>query len=445
MGLLSKKVQSTPMLEGWGRQALPGQEAFSEDLVRLSKGATLARGLGRSYGDSSLPADPSDRVINTRLANRIIRFDPETCVLRAEAGLSLVELNQLFMSRGYFTPVTPGTKYVTLGGMVASDVHGKNHHVEGCFGQHLLALRIRLADDSIVECTPTQEADLFYGSIGGMGLLGHILEVEFRMQRIPSPWIVMDSERVPGIDDFTKALARAAKYSPMTVGWIDCLSQGSALGRGVLMAGRWATPEECNDPLPAIKQRPFPIELPNWALNPMTAKLFNTAYYWKQFEHHVRAIVGPEQFFYPLDAILHWNRAYGSRGFTQYQCVLPRAAGHEATREFMHLLTNLGGASPLCVIKDCGPEGRGVLSFPLEGISIAVDMAIASDTQRIVDELNAFVIAAKGRIYLTKDRFTRAEDYRAMDPRVDRFHALRDKWDPNRRLRSAQSKRIFGN
>ena len=184
--------------------------------------------------------------------------------------------------------------------------------------------------------------------------------------------------------------------------------------------------------------------LPNWALNATTAQLFNTAYYWKHMEHKGAGLIAPDAFFYPLDAILHWNRAYGPRGFSQYQCVLPRARGPEAVRDFMHLLTKLGGASPLCVIKDCGPEGKGVLSFPLEGTSIAVDMAVSPDIQGIVDRLNEFVIEAGGRIYLTKDRFTRPEHFAKMEPRLPKFTALRDKWDPTRRLRSAQSVRILG-
>lgn len=217
------------------------------------------------------------------------------------------------------------------------------------------------------------------------------------------------------------------------------------MGRGILMAGRWATLEEARAVPPKVaKQMTFPCELPNWVLNPVTAKLFNAAYYRRQLRRKVSRLMAPEPFFYPLDAILHWNRAYGSRGFTQYQCVLPRAAGAPAVREFMTLLTKLGGASPLCVIKDCGPEGKGVLSFPMEGTSIAIDMAVSPDLQRIVDHLNEFVIETGGRIYLTKDRFTRAEHFRAMEPRLPSFLALREKWDPKRRLRSAQSKRLFG-
>jgi FAD/FMN-containing dehydrogenase len=440
-----RKPDLQPSLSAWGRLSVPGRELLTENLEVATRGAVLSRGLGRSYGDSSLPANANDKVVATRLANRILGFDSQTGVLRAEAGLSLAELNRLFIPRGFFSPVTPGTKFVTLGGMVASDVHGKNHHREGCFGAHVRWLRMRLADDSVVECTPTENEDLFYGTIGGMGLLGHILEVEFTLQRIPSPWIWMESERVHDIDAFLRALGVAAPNWPMTMGWIDCLHRGRTMGRGILMAGRWATQEEARAlPPRATKERNFPVDLPNWALNPATARIFNAAYYWRHVRRRTAGLIATDPFFYPLDAILHWNRAYGSRGFTQYQCVVPRAAGEPAVREFMERLTKLGAASPLCVIKDCGPEGKGVLSFPMEGTSIAVDMAVSPEIQRIVDSLNEFVIATGGRIYLTKDRFTRAEHFSAMEPRLPRFFALREKWDPTRRLRSAQSSRLFG-
>jgi decaprenylphospho-beta-D-ribofuranose 2-oxidase len=433
------------MLVGWGRLPEPGTEVLDEDLERLTESAALSRGLGRSYGDSSMPARATDRVANTRLANRILSFDPTTGVLRAEAGLSLVNLIHLMLPRGWFPPVVPGTKYVTLGGMVASDVHGKNHHVEGCFGAHVRSLRIRLADNSIVSCSATEHADLFYGCIGGMGLLGHILEVECVLRRIPSQWIWMERERVHDIDAYLASLTRAASAWPMTMGWIDCVHRGASMGRGVLMAGRWATAAEAPQTPPRAKgDKVVPVEFPNWAVNPLTVGLFNTAYYWSHMRRVASKIVGPEPFFFPLDSLLEWNKGYGSRGFTQYQCVVPRAAGATAVREFMDHLTTLGGASPLCVIKDCGPEGKGVLSFPLEGTSIAVDMPVTADTQRIVDGLNEFLIPTGGRIYLTKDRFTRPEHFRAMESRLPAFEALREKWDPTRRLRSAQSRRLFG-
>jgi FAD/FMN-containing dehydrogenase len=433
------------MLEGWGRLGVPGRELLSPDLERLTKSAALSRGLGRSYGDSSLPARPGDKVASTRLADRILAFDPATGVLRAEAGLSLAELNRVFLPRGWFPPVTPGTKFVTLGGMVASDVHGKNHHVEGCFGAHVSRLRVRLASDEVVECGPELEPDLFDATVGGMGLLGHILEVEFAMRAVPTAWIMQENERVHDIDAFLDALTRAASTWPMTMGWIDCLSRGRSLGRGILLAGRWATPEEQGGPPPGPSvERSLPFEFPNWVLNPLTASAFNALYYWSHLPRRERRFVRPDPFFYPLDAILHWNRAYGRRGFTQYQCVLPRAAGAAAVRAFLTRLSALGCASPLCVIKDCGPEGKGLLSFPLEGTSIAVDMAISPDIQRVVDGLNELVIAAGGRVYLTKDRFTRPEHFRAMEPRLGAFLAARDRWDPARRLRSAQSVRLFG-
>ncbi len=437
-------VLAAPTLQGWGRIPESGRELLGEDLVALTQGAQLYRGLGRSYGDSSLPARSTDRVINTRMADRILAFEAQTGVLRAEAGLSLAEMNRLFMPRGWFTPVTPGTKFVTLGGMVASDVHGKNHHVAGCFGAHVRALRLRLADDSIVDCSPTVEPDLFYGTIGGMGLLGHILEVEVQLAAIPSPWIWMETERVPNLDAYLAGLDAAAKTWPMTMGWIDVVSRGSSQGRGILMAGRWATVDEVGrrgaprQPL----QIALPITLP--LVNGLTTRLFNVAYYRKEIRRFKRRLVSPEPFFYPLDAVLHWNRSYGARGFTQHQSVLPRAAGAEAVRELLRELARLGGASFLTVIKDCGEEGKGVLSFPLAGTSLAVDLGIGADTQKIVDRLNEVVIAAGGRIYLTKDRFTRAADYARMDSRLPRFVALRDRYDPQRRLRSAQSVRLFG-
>jgi FAD/FMN-containing dehydrogenase len=183
---------------------------------------------------------------------------------------------------------------------------------------------------------------------------------------------------------------------------------------------------------------------PGFVVNPLTMKLFNTAVYWAHWRRRVEAVVHPEPFFWPLDSIHHWNRGYGPRGFTQHQCVLPRSGGRDVAVRFLDLLTSRGGASSLCVIKDCGAEGKGVLSFPMPGISIALDIAVRDDTQALVDALNEFVIAEGGRIYLTKDAFTRAEHFAAMEPRLPRFQEIRRKWDPKLRLRSAQSVRLFG-
>jgi decaprenylphospho-beta-D-ribofuranose 2-oxidase len=433
-----------PSLSGWGRLAVPGQELRSEDLDRLTRDAVLTRGLGRSYGDSSLPPRSHPVVVATPLADRILSFDDSTGVLRAESGYSLHSLYHDFLPRRWFTPVTPGTQFVTLGGMVAADIHGKNHHIDGTIGRHVRAIRLRVATGHIVECSRTQEPDLFRATIGGMGLTGHILEVELQLSRVPSPWIWGEMLRVANIDEYLDALKASASEWPFTMGWIDCLSNGPAMGRGVLQRGRWATESEAprNFPRPLLRV-PVPIVCPAWVMGHTVGKIFNEGYYrWNRTTP--ARLVHPEKFFYPLDTLIHRNRLYGRRGFTQYQCVLPDAAGRSAVRRLFELLTEQGAASFLCVIKDCGEQGEGLLSFPLKGTSIALDLPVRDNTQAVVDKLNEFVIGGGGRIYLAKDAFTRAEHFRAMEPRLSDWLAIRHRWDPARRLRSAQSVRLFG-
>ena len=423
---------------------MPGREVRSEDLEALTRDAVLTRGLGRSYGDSSLPPPGRPVVAATPLADRILGFDPATGVLRAEAGLSLQALNRSFLGRGFYSPVAPGTQIITLGGMVAADVHGKNHHRDGCVGAHVRSLRMRVADGRILECSREREPELFRASLGGMGLTGHILEVEVALRRVPSAWIWQESERIADIDAYIDALKQAGPRWPYTMGWIDCLSRGRGLGRGILMCGRWAEPGEAPERVPQPLRRPsLPFELPGFVINPWSVRAFNTLYYNAHVPRRKRGLVHPEAFFYPLDAIGHWNRLYGPRGFTQYQCVLPESAGRGAARRFLELLTSRGGASMLCVIKDCGAEGEGLLSFPMPGISIALDIPVRDDTQALVDALNERVIAEGGRVYLAKDQFTRPEHYRAMEPRLPEWTRIRRKWDPEGRLRSAQSVRIL--
>jgi FAD/FMN-containing dehydrogenase len=434
------------LISGWGRTSVRGRELFSEDLRRLTRDVPLSRGLGRSYGDASLPPPSRPVAANTTLADRILSFDPETLLLRAEAGLSLAGLHRVLMPRGYFTPVSPGTQFVTLGGAVASDVHGKSHHVTGCFGAHVKSLTLRVADGRILACSRQTEPELFRATVGGMGLTGHILEVEFTMQRVPSPWILQESERIPNIDAFLEALDAAARSWPFTVGWIDCLARGGRMGRGLLFKGRWASPEQAaGRPFPAPLRRPsVPFEMPDFVLSPLTVRAFNEALYRQHIPRVKRGIAHYQTFWYPLDAIGHWNKLYGRRGLTQYQCVIPRAAGAKAVRAFLELLTSRGGASFLAVIKDCGAEGEGLLSFPMPGTSIALDIAIRDDTQQLVDALNELVLAQGGRVYLAKDNFTRPEHYRAMEPRLPGWERIRRKWDPEFKLRSAQSVRVLG-
>jgi decaprenylphospho-beta-D-ribofuranose 2-oxidase len=442
---MPRRAADVPMLSGWGRIPKPGREVFSENLRALTQDRVLCRGLGRSYGDSSLPPPSRLEVASTILADRILRFDEATGWMRAEAGLSLRELNRLLLRRNWFPPVSPGTQFVTLGGMVAADVHGKNHHVEGSFGAHVRSLLLRVADGRLVECSPDEEPDLFWATIGGMGLTGHILEVELRMKRIPTPWIFEERERFENIDELIAGLKRSARAWPFTVGWIDGMARGKRLGRGVLTRGRWAEPGEAPaDPPPVLRRVTIPFELPDWVLNKWSIRAFDGVIYHGHAWSRPR-VSHPESFFYPLDTILEWNRIYGPRGFTQYQCVLPEAAGPDAARRFLEVLTASGGAdSFLSVIKDCGTEGKGMLSFPRPGISLALDLAVRPGTERLVDLLNETVLAEGGRVYLAKDTFTRAEHFRAMDPRVGRWTEVRKRWDPGLRIRSAQSVRLFG-
>ncbi len=433
-----------PMLSGWGMIGRPGRELRSEDLAAVAAGVSLTRGLGRSYGDSSLPAN-GGAVAASPLADRILGFDPESGRLRAEAGVALGDLNRLFWPRGWSSPVLPGTQHVTLGGMVAADVHGKNHHVDGTFGRHVRKLRVLLANGRVVECSREEESELFRATLGGMGLTGHILELEVDLQPIPSPWIWSESERIAGVDEFVAALRAAASDWPFTVGWFDALATGEKLGRGILMKGRWATAEEAPAAAPAPKRRlAVPFHFPGWTLNRLSIWLFNTLYFHKHPRRPRAGIVHPETFFHPLDAIRHWNRIYGRRGFTQHQCVLPEHENPGAARRLLEDLTGAGGASFLCVIKDCGEEGEGVLSFPQPGISIAIDLPAGGGIQPVIDTLNRRVRAEGGRIYLAKDTFTRAEDFRAMETRLAAFEEIRRRYDPQRTLHSAQSVRLLG-
>lgn len=423
--------------------AVPGRELRSEDLERITAGAALSRGLGRSYGDASLPADADARVVGTTLADRLLGFDEASSVLRVEAGLCLAELNRLSLPRGLFTPVTPGTKFVTLGGMVASDVHGKNHHVDGTFGRHVRSLKLRVGNGRVLECSREREPELFFATLGGMGLTGHILEVEFQLARVESPWIFEERSRVADLDTFLVRLEDAAKKWPFTVGWIDTIARGRALGRGILYCGRWAEATEAPKRAPR-RHRPItmPFALPGFVLSRFTIGVFNSLLY-HTAPKHKESFVDPDSFFYPLDRILQWNLLYGSRGVAQHQCVLPKETAAVGVRSLFETLERMNASSFLSVIKDCGAEGEGLISFPRPGISVALDIPIHANIGRIIDELNEQVMKYGGRIYLTKDGHSRPEHVRAMDPRLDGFLEVCRKWDPKGLLRSAQSKRLF--
>ncbi len=438
---------STKPLHGWGRYPIvDGYELTASDLESITQDAVLTRGLGRSYGDASLPPFPGARVANSTRANRILSLDEKSGILRAEAGVSLLQLNDALLTRGWFTPVSPGTQNVTLGGMVAADVHGKNHHVEGCFGEHVTSLRLHVADGRVVTASEQENPDLFRATIGGMGLTGHILELEVRMERIRSPWIISERERVDDLDTHIGRLKEASAEWPFTVGWADCVAPGPRRGRGILIKGRWAEPGEGHAEAPKAQPRfAIPLTLPNWLLNGMSIGAHNSLRFAAGRFAEGRHTEHPRSFFYPLDIVDEWNRLYGSRGFTQYQCVLPYDGTHTRFHRLFDIIARHQPKPYLCVVKDCGPEGKGMLSFPKPGISFALDFPVVGEkTQRVVDAMNDLVAAEGGRVYLAKDAFTRREHFEAMEPRLAAWNAVRDRWDPDHRLGSALSVRLLG-
>lgn len=413
----------------------------------------LTRGFGRSYGDASLPPAGRGPVASSVRAERVLAFDETTGILRAEAGLSVGRLVDLFLPRGWFLPVTPGTRSVTMGGLVAADVHGKNHHVAGTIGRHVEALRMRLPDGRIEDVTDASSPELLRATLGGMGLTGHILDVTLRMQRIPSPHIVEEAIAYPDLESLVDGLMEAGRTWPMTVAWSDWLASRGGTGRGVLLRGRWAAAEEGGrDRTFELPRLSVPFAMPQALLTNASVGAFHRLRYELARRDDERRrgagrpsrVVGPGPFFYPLDAIENWNLLYGRRGLTQYQCVIP----HDPSMRSVHRLADVarsGGPGPfLVVIKDCGEEGTGILSFPMPGLSFALDFPIHDGTAALVARLNEVVAEAGGRIYLAKDAFTTAAQFAAMEPRLPAFLEVRRRLDPERRIDSALARRLFG-
>lgn len=427
-------------ISGWGRYPVVEAPVLAgEDLAGITQHAVLSRGLGRAYGDAALPLDGPVAV--TTHADRILSFDRQTGLLRAEAGLSLRQLMRTLLPLGWFTPVSPGTQYVTLGGMVASDIHGKNHHVHGTISNYVEGLTMRVASGEVVHCSPTEHPDLFWATAGGMGLTGHILEVELRLERLERPWIYEETDRFATLEDTFGALSQASEDWPMTVCWVDTSARGKAMGRGILNRGHWATAEEAGEEPPSWRGAiEVPPIFPSFTMNPVSVKVLNALYYARHPARTVQHVVSPEAFYYILDLATEWNRGYGSAGFTQYQCVMPSELS--VAREFLERFQKLGGCSFVTVFKDCGPEGRGLLSFPQKGTSLALDIPMGAHVPKLVHELNAFIIDHGGRVYLAKDAFTTAEEFRRMYPRLEQWLEVKHRWDPDNRITSVQGRRL---
>jgi FAD/FMN-containing dehydrogenase len=422
-------------LLSWGRyprlpqtgHAVHWQDDISCTLSGIAAGVgdgALAYGCGRSYGDSCLAA--SDHVLAMHGLDRVVAADWETGLFCAEAGLTLAELIRIALPRGWFLPVTPGTKFVTLGGAVANDVHGKNHHVMGTFGRHVRRLSLYRSDEGVVECSPAQRGELFAATVGGLGLTGIIVKVELQLRRIASGEIEQHCIRFGGLDEFFALSEAHDRNYEHSVSWIDCLASGKKSGRGRYIAGNHAQDGPLV-PAPEAGLR-MPFDPPVSLVNPLSLRVFNTLYYYHQCRKEVRGRVNYDPFFYPLDRLLQWNRIYGRAGFQQYQCVVPQAGGREAIRALMNEIARSGTGSFLAVLKQCGTlESPGLLSFPLHGVTLALDFPQReAENQRLFARLDALVHEAGGRLYPAKDAHMSAAHFKQAYPNWEKVEALRD-------------------
>jgi FAD/FMN-containing dehydrogenase len=349
-------------------------------------------------------------------------------LLRVEAGVSLAEILRIFIPRGWFLPVSPGTKFVTIGGAVANDIHGKNHHRAGTFGRHVTQLGlVRSSGESLI-CSPSTNPELFRATIGGLGLTGLIVWVEIRLIKITSPFLNTQSIKFANLDEFMAISHETDSLFDYSVAWVDCLADGSSMGRGIFMAGNFSPPSSARPP------RSFslsvPCSAPNWVLNSFVMRAFNILYYNHQRSKVVDALQYYEPFFYPLDAILHWNRIYGTRGFFQYQLVVPFQDGSAALKEIFARISRSGRASFLAVLKTFGEvESPGLLSFPRRGVTLALDFPNqGAPTYALMDELDRIVLQAGGALYPAKDARMSLEMFERSFPRLAEFQ----RWvDPN--------------
>ncbi|WP_106496128.1 FAD-binding oxidoreductase [Lentibacillus sp. Marseille-P4043] len=406
----------------------------------------IVYGLGRSYGDTALNKD--EGVIRFDQLNHMLGFDEEKQLLTCEAGVSLAEIIDVFLPRGYYLPVTPGTKYVTIGGAIANDVHGKNHHVDGCFSEFVVSFELLTAAGVVMTCSRNENADAFWATIGGIGLTGIILRATIQLIPVESSYINVTYEKAKNLDEAFEKFIENDKNYKYSVAWIDCLSSGDALGRSVLMRGEHAKQSEL--PLKMTKAystgKKFPLKMPinapSFALNYSSISAFNKLYY-ASFSDG-KKLVDQASFFHPLDAIGDWNKLYGKNGFVQYQAVFPKA-NHpkEGLRKLLERLSEEKQSSFLAVLKSSGPANNGLLSFPMEGYTLALDIPIK--TNRLfpfLRELDEIVLSHGGRVYLAKDSTIGPDTFKQMYPNWEQFLHMKQQLDPEGRFSSSMSRRL---
>ena len=439
-------------LSGWGRYPVLNCRVArlrrcGELRPLLADHRTLiARGNGRAYGDAALNPDLT---LSMLAMDRLQAFDADTGLLTCQAGVLLSDVLATFVPRGWFPPVVPGTGLVTVGGMIAADVHGKNHHRDGSFGAHVESLTLATADGEVRRCGRAENADLFRATLGGMGLTGVILSASFRLRRIESAYVSAETVATRDLDD-TMALFEASGDRPFSVAWIDCQARGAGLGRSLVSRGAWlprsALPRRlASNPLrPAPAARlAAPVDAPGALLNRTSIRLFNALYYRRG---HLRGGERPthyRSFFFPLDGIGAWNRLYGRRGFVQYQCVLPKQEGPRGLAALLACVAAAGQGPFLTVLKLFGPAGEGPMSFPMEGHTLALDFPMRAGTAALLGRLDAITHDHGGRVYLAKDACAAPERVRQGYPRLDEFNAVRTGADGGaHRFASALSRRL---
>ena len=389
-------------------------------------GLALPYGNGRSYGDSC--QNPDGTLLRTRGLDRFIQFDAASGQLRCEAGVLLGEILDQVVPQGWFLPVSPGTRHVTVGGAIANDVHGKNHHAAGSFGHHVECFELLRSDGERMLCRPGDAHGLFEATVGGLGLTGVITWAQIRLRRVCGPWMETETLRFGSLDEFFELSRASAAHHEYTVAWIDCLARGASLGRGLFMRGDHAPANPAERP-PAPKERwGMPVAPPFSLVNGLTLRPFNTLYYHRQRAASQRATVHYVPYFYPLDGIRDWNRMYGPRGFLQYQCVLPPAAARDGIAELMREIAASGSGSFLAVLKEFGTRpAAGLMSFPRPGTTLALDFPNnGARVLRLLERLDRIVDAADGAVYPAKDARLAGPSFRRAFPNWERFAAFVD-------------------
>lgn len=405
----------------------------------------IARGLGRCYGDSSL----GEFILSTTSFNRFLGFDEARGWLTVQAGVSLEDVLKVIVPKGWFLPVTPGTKFVTVGGAIAADVHGKNHHSEGTFSRYVQRFSLLTPAAGLLECSPTQNAEVFWATCGGMGLTGLIIDATFSLKKIQSAYIKEKSIKVKNLDQALEVFEQSMDYT-YSVAWLDVLAKGKSLGRSIILNGEHATEADLVKPkhkaapftIPNKRKLSVPFFMPSFLMNTLSIKAFNTLFYAKTSKGEKTHIIDYDTYFYPLDSIHHWNRVYGRRGFAQYQFVIPPESGVKALVKILEKISKQRFPSFLTVLKWCGEEGQGHLSFPFKGLTLAMDFPRSKSLFPFLNELDKLVLDAGGRLYLTKDSRMNVGMLEETYPRLEQWKEIKRQLDPNAKINSLQSKRL---